>query len=325
MNEMISVIIPVYNVERYLQECIESVINQTYRNLEIILIDDESPDQCGKICDNYAEKDRRIKVIHKKNGGAASARNEGLKIAKGEYLSFVDSDDYLAVDAYEKALEALKRNCADMVQFGFSSVFKTYSDDVIVIPMESVYDTETYLKRYTSDWTCGLACDKLFKRQLFDGIFYETGHRIDDEFFTYQGVMNAKKIAYIPEVLYFYRQRRSSAMNTPKVGEQILLDRLDYLKKRKGKISERYPQLSNWFEVNYAESLLFLTKNSFVSQEVIRRIKVEMWLSLTQSAPVRSNYKLCYGIVRRLCTPKWKIVKEERDKQLAHDVKEYYE
>ena len=104
MKDLISVIVPIYNVEKYLKKCLDSIINQTYNNLEIILVDDGSPDNCGKICDEYAKKDNRIKVIHKENGGVSSARNKGLDIANGEYVFFIDSDDYIELDAIEKLL-----------------------------------------------------------------------------------------------------------------------------------------------------------------------------------------------------------------------------
>ena len=104
---MISVIVPIYNVEKYLIKCIESIINQTYKDLEIILVDDGSTDSSGKICDEFATKDNRIKVIHKKNGGLSSARNIGLDICKGNYISFIDSDDYIELDMYEKMIKII--------------------------------------------------------------------------------------------------------------------------------------------------------------------------------------------------------------------------
>ena len=106
---LISIIIPVYKVEKYLEKCIQSVINQTYENLQIILVDDGSPDNCGKICVEYAKKDHRIEVIHKSNGGLSDARNKGLEIAKGEYIGFVDSDDYIESDMYEVLYNLLKQ------------------------------------------------------------------------------------------------------------------------------------------------------------------------------------------------------------------------
>ena len=114
---MISVIVPIYGVDKYLEECIESIISQTYTKLEVILVDDGSPDRCGEICDRYAEMDNRITVIHQKNGGAAAARNAGLRIATGEFVAFVDGDDYLEPDAYEYLAAALVEHEAD-IAFG---------------------------------------------------------------------------------------------------------------------------------------------------------------------------------------------------------------
>ena len=119
MMELVSMIIPVYEVEAYLGECLETVLNQTYKNLEIILIDDESPDRCPEICDQYAQKDERIKVIHQKNGGAANARNHGLDMATGEYICFIDSDDKIENNYVEKLLGAIKENKAEVVVCSF--------------------------------------------------------------------------------------------------------------------------------------------------------------------------------------------------------------
>lgn len=114
-DELISVVVPIYNVEKYIEKCIDSIINQTYTNLEIILVDDGSPDKCGKICDEYAKRDKRIKVIHKENGGVSSARNIGLDNLNGEYVTFIDADDYISNNYCEELLNALKTENADCV------------------------------------------------------------------------------------------------------------------------------------------------------------------------------------------------------------------
>jgi glycosyltransferase involved in cell wall biosynthesis len=119
---LVSVIVPVYNVEEYLDRCVESIINQTYQNIEIILVDDGSPDRCPQMCDAWAEKDNRIKVIHKKNAGLGMARNTGIEHALGEYICFFDSDDYIAVETIEKAYILAKEKCAEIVVFGTNSV-----------------------------------------------------------------------------------------------------------------------------------------------------------------------------------------------------------
>ena len=112
--DLISIIVPVYNVEKYIHECVDSIINQTYKNIEIILVDDGSPDNCGKICDEYAKKDNRIKVIHKPNGGLSDARNHGIDVANGEWLMFIDSDDWIEPNMAEKLLHSALNNKADL-------------------------------------------------------------------------------------------------------------------------------------------------------------------------------------------------------------------
>ena len=140
---LISVIVPIYNVEKYLDRCVDSIINQTYKNLEIILVDDGSPDNCPQMCDDYAKKDSRIKVVHKENGGLSDARNVGMEVATGEYVSFIDSDDYISLDFYETLLETIVDNDSDIVECGVvkfyeDNSFDKYSDDLKVTNYDTV-------------------------------------------------------------------------------------------------------------------------------------------------------------------------------------------
>lgn len=269
----ISVIVPVYNVEKYLAECIESIINQTYEQLEIILIDDESSDCSGSICDKYAQTDDRIIVIHQKNGGAASARNAGLRIASGEYITFVDSDDYLELDAYDKMLLALETYNADVVHGNFryvyvdkSAIYEAYRD-------LCSFSTPEFLLHFTKEWTCGLSVVKLFRHNVLSNVFYEEGHLIDDEFFTYKGIMNAEKIVCIPDIVYNYRQRASSVMKNQNTAERRWFDRLDYIKKRCEDVVVRFPEIKNQYETNYVESLLWFSGTSDATTRLIKEIK----------------------------------------------------
>lgn len=274
MNKrIISVIIPVYNVFAYLPECMESVLSQDYTNLEIILIDDGSKDDSGKICDQYAQKDSRIRVIHQPNSGAGAAKNAGLRAATGEYLAFVDSDDCLEPGAFTHMLMLLDEHDADVAQCAFH-----YWRPSGVMPLVSgnnclVEDGITFLARFTHDWTVSLLWNKLYKRKLFEGVFFEEGHAIDDEFFTYQGIMRAKKAVYDDHFVYKYRMRRSSVMHSAQLGRQRLMDKLDYLGERRKKIITNYPQLRRLFNCDYLDRLLALSRDPYSTNQTIADIK----------------------------------------------------
>ena len=274
MDKTISVIVPVYNVKPYLAKSVNSILNQTYRTLQVILIDDGSTDGSGELCNYLAQQDHRIQVIHQRNGGAASAKNAGLRTANGEYLSFVDSDDYLEADAYRFMVDKLETYNADVVRCSFRNVWKNgVGKDRFADQSEILYTSETFLSRFTCDWTCGLLWDKLYRRTLFDGIFFEEGRWIDDEFFTYQGIMNANLILSTPKLIYNYRMRKSSVMTRPDAKEKIILDKLTYSKQRRKKVLERYPTLKSVYDNHYANFLLLLTRDPFATFKTTRQAK----------------------------------------------------
>ncbi len=261
MKDVISVIIPVYNVAAYLPQCIESVLNQDHELLEVILIDDGSTDDSGTICDAYAARDSRIRVLHQKNGGAAAAKNAGLRTATGEYLSFVDSDDYLEPKVYGYMLEVLKTSGADAAQFSFRDVYQDRTEDQVPYPGRSLVDNRTYLVRFTKDWSCALLWNKLYKRSLFENVFFEEGHKIDDEYFTYRGFLGEGQVVYDERIIYNYRKRASSVMSSPEAGEQRILDCLDAIVKRRQRVLECHPQLRREFDENYLDALYYLSGN----------------------------------------------------------------
>lgn len=273
MNDVISVIIPVYNVADYLPQCIESVLDQDHEKLEVILIDDGSKDGSGEICDRYAARDGRIRVIHQKNGGAAAAKNAGLRIATGEYLSFVDSDDYLEPNAYGYMLEVLKSSGADAAQFAFRDVYRSRTENQIRHPGRSIVDSKEYLVRFTKDWTCALLWNKLYKRCLYDGVFFEEGHKIDDEYFTYRGFLRPCKIVCDDRIIYNYRKRASSVMSSPEAGEQRVLDCLDAIVKRREKVVSIFPELKKAFDENYVDAIWYLSENSGSTERTISILK----------------------------------------------------
>lgn len=273
MKDTISVIVPVYNVAAYLPRCLESILSQDYEALEVILIDDGSKDDSGAICDQYAAKDPRIQVIHQKNGGAAAAKNAGLRVATGEYLSFVDSDDYLEPNVYGYMLNVLKSENADAAQFAFRDVYRQRSEDQVFCSGRSAVDGKAFLIRFPTDWTCALLWNKLYRRALFDGIFFEEGHKIDDEYFTYQGIMNAGKVVCDDRIIYNYRSRASSVMRSPESQSQLVLDRIDAMVKRRQAVIRRFPELRKDFDISYLDALSYMSEYPDNSAESLSLLK----------------------------------------------------
>ena len=322
MNDLISVIMPVYNVETYLSQSIESVLNQDHRELELILIDDGSTDASGNICDAYAAMDGRIRVIHQKNGGAASAKNAGLRIATGSYLCFVDSDDYLEPNVYGYMLRLLQEQKADAVQFSFRDVYTDRSEPQILTPC--ILNEREYLVRFTKDWSCPLLWNKIYKRSLFDGVFFEEGHKIDDEYFTYQGFLEPCKVVFDDKIIYNYRKRASSVMSSPKAGEQRILDCIDSIAKRREKVIARWPQLRRAFDENYLDAVWYLSGNIYSTEKTIAALKGRLKTYFSQSGnsiPPRYLWKHLWRLYR---TDTAVLVKECQQKQQSYVAEDHF-
>lgn len=270
---VISVIVPVYRVEKYIEECIESILGQSREALEILLVDDGSPDRCAEICDRYARMDPRVRVLHRKNAGAAAARNAGLRAATGEYIAFLDSDDALLPDAYEHMLRTMEETGADIVHCGFRNVYTNGTRVHRGGTERRMFSAPEYLVHFTRDWTCALCWDKLFRREVLKDVFFEEGHLIDDEFFTYQAAMNARKIVYDPTVVYDHKQRASSVMHDSAALERKNLDALDAVEKRRRDVTARFPELRDCFRHHYADYLLYYAEQSNATRNTIRLIK----------------------------------------------------
>ena len=306
MAGKISVIIPVYNVEGYLLQCLDSVLSQSYADLQIILIDDGSIDRSGEICDAYAAKDSRVVVIHQKNGGAAAAKNAGLRVATGKYLSFVDSDDYLEQDTYAHMIAFLETQQADVIQCAFRDVYVDKSVPHTVLGDQMDFSSTEYLEQFTKDWTCGLLWDKLYVRSIFDGIFFEEGHKIDDEYFTYRGIMNAREIVRDNFVVYNYRKRRSSVMYSPESGKQIIKDRIDYLSKRRVNVIARFPELRKAFDHHFVEMMVILSRDPMATNEsnTMIRQQLKAYFKEKTHTPVDIRLwpallRICIGCVKK--------------------------
>lgn len=214
MDELISIIVPVYKVESYLKKCIKSIVNQTYRNIEIILVDDGSPDDCGKICDEFSEQDSRIVVIHKENGGLSDARNAGLDIAKGNYIGFVDSDDWIACDMYEKLLNAIHKYDAEIAICCIKKIRKDKTE-VQDIERNIVYSKQKALYELIVDKNVNsFAWNKLYKKELFQNLRFPKGRVFEDTLFMYQIFEKANRVVHINEPLYYYLRRDDSILGT---------------------------------------------------------------------------------------------------------------
>ena len=241
----ISIIIPIYNVEKFLPQCLDSVINQTYQNLEIILVNDGSTDSCSQICEEYAARDHRIKVFHQKKGGVSSARNTGLNNVSGSYLGFVDSDDIIDSKFYETLMQILLKNNADIVECEFS----TFENEIDVnkkpnaIKSNEVFNTVTGLEMLMKEYLKQVLWNKLYKFDLTEGIMFEVGRINEDDFWSYQVFGNAKKIIKTFNVLYFYRQHEQSIMG--KTYNVQRLDGLLALEQRIVYMRKNFPTLEN--------------------------------------------------------------------------------
>ena len=242
---LISLIIPVYKVEKYLEKCIQSVINQTYENLQIILVDDGSPDNCGKICDEYAKKDHRIEVIHKSNGGLSDARNKGLEIAKGEYIGFVDSDDYIEADMYEVLYNLLKQYNADVSICNFYTVSQGKISIKNADNGINEYNRIKILKEILLDKNIqSYAWNKLYKKELFDEIKYPVGKKYEDIGTTFYLLEKCNKVVVIGKPEYYYINRQDSIVNN--VTETTITDYIELIMQRYDYIEENIKELSSY-------------------------------------------------------------------------------
>lgn len=231
MNEKISVIVPVYNVEPYIKKCINSIIKQTYKNIEIIIVDDGSPDQCGKIADSYALKDHRVRVIHKENGGLASAYNSGLSVATGEYIGFVDSDDWIEPSMYESMLNMMKLQDCDLVECGLNAVYgrKIYkfnnNENYVLSGRDALIKHLT--RNGSNDMPIIAAWSKLFKASFWaDKRFPNVKHL--EHMITCEALYNANRVGFVNKGMYNHLFTNAGSITNSKFGTADLVIEQQY-------------------------------------------------------------------------------------------------
>lgn len=209
----ISIIVPVYNVEKYLNKCVDSILNQTFKEFELILVDDGSPDNSGAICDQYAEKDSRVRVIHKENGGLSSARNAGIEVAEGKYIGFIDSDDYIAEDMYELLYNNIIKENADLSVCGIYDVYEGKQ----VVEKKRIRATATAMEAmvliFEGNNISVHAVNKLYKREIFEAIRYPLGKYHEDSFVIVD-ILDKCKTVVIDSVQKYYYVHRAESINT---------------------------------------------------------------------------------------------------------------
>lgn len=264
--DLISVIVPVYKVEPYLDRCVQSIVDQTYTNLEIILVDDGSPDRCPQMCDAWAKKDSRIRVIHKENGGSAQARNVGLEIAAGDYIAFADSDDVMNGSMLATLHDVAVQYDADIVECGYSMDEEAALSKQNGHAAPEVYDVRAALQKHICDALFRqVIWNKLYRASVVDQIRFVEGKRIDDEFWTYRAIGNAKKLVHIGSALYFYRQQDESVMHQKYSlkrlqGVEAHVERHEYIRVHFPEIAE-LSLVHLWFDCRYHGQMALLSLN----------------------------------------------------------------
>ena len=278
-KDKISVVVPIYNVEKFLPACVDSILAQTYQNLEVILVDDGSPDGCPAICDEYAKKDSRIKVIHKPNGGLSDARNAGIDIATGKYIAFVDSDDCCVPTMYEKLHNIIEKEKADIAICGFSRI----DEDGKAISggwsrQFGVFGNENSADPLFTSKNVGIivAWNKLYNRNIFENIRYPKGMIHEDEYVIYDILSVANKVVIFPDQLYLYRQRNNSIVKSRP--SRKMFDAIKVVEYRISKVGENNKNYADACSqlLNIYYSLYIRTKpDKELNKEVFDKYKVE--------------------------------------------------
>ncbi len=301
MNSLVSVIIPVYNVEPYLRKCIESVINQTYTNLEVILVDDGSPDKCPQICDEFASNDSRIIVIHKKNEGQGVARNVALDMCHGEYISFIDSDDYILPDMIETMVAAMMATDSDISICGLSPdngicIRKGYLPEKIKVYESSYELIKDYL---TTKYIFAGPCNKIYKRTIFDGIRFPNIRAREDAYIMHELLGRAKRAVHVAKCLYVQYIRPDSTEQKEFNENKMML--LQCSERLQTYISQNFPQLWDYIKYKHMNEIAVLMedivrsfslrKNRSTYNMLLKELGKEVLKYKNETDPVYLKYK----------------------------------
>ena len=313
-SPLISVIVPVYKVEPYLDRCVQSIIDQTYSNLEIILVDDGSPDNCPAMCDAWAEKGPRIKVIHKDNGGLSDARNAGMEVASGELIGFIDSDDWIEPNMYQLLYDNMQRNNADISVCGVEMNWEgNLPPHMLTCKGNCVLSTEDAMRAIIEEsWLKQPVWYKLYKTDQIKNIPFAVGKYHEDVFWSYQAIAKARRISVCDTPCYHYIQRGNSIMGT-----SFSLKRLDALEAQENRLqylSVHFPSLVSTAKIQLLQFCMYLEQMalrsltpsdfSVANQRItsllnayplnqndnsLLSLKQKIWLYLLQHFPIKTS------------------------------------
>lgn len=294
-STLISVVVPVYNIEDYLERCVNSICSQTYQNLEILLVDDGSTDGSGALCDELAEQDSRIRVFHKQNGGSSSARNVGIAQAKGAYIGFVDSDDYISDNMYELLWKAVEQYGCEIAQIGRDEIDEQGNklpniceppDEAVMIPSE-VFLREMLLHKGDCSF-----CTKLVRRELFEVAGFPEGELNEDFHLLVKLLPHIKGIVSLPQQTYhvFYRLGSNTRKKDPDAFSRVFLDNVNNADMAEKMVSEKYPEL----------------KDIAFRFGMHQRLEYLLHIPVSKMKPETDQYTNICKHVRTNCTKAWK-------------------
>lgn len=317
-NPLISVIVPVYNVERYIHECVDSILKQTYTNLEVILVDDGSTDNSGTICDEYEKSDNRIIVIHKKNCGLSAARNSGLDIARGEYIGFVDSDDWIEPAMYSELLDGFHESSGsfDKVLLTNGMLYDYHEDtqfETLARPASwkrehpQVIKASDFGEAMLSESSNHYVWSKLYKREVFDLVRFREGRNDEDTFLTYELAKAIRHsdwvVVEIDSIVYHYRHRQGSISNNMET--PLIKDRIATLNEIHSDCIGSWPEISRYVEVLKAKTLFGNLKEAYrnsnidirewdIYRKMLKKIHLKIILQVFRRKSLIHYILLCY-------------------------------
>lgn len=291
MSTKFSVIVPIYKVEKYLKKCIESILDQTYKNFELLLVDDGSPDKCPKICDEYLKKDNRIKVIHKKNGGLVSARNIGIENSTGDYIIYVDGDDWISKELLFDMNNIIEKNNVDMIIFNLEKIYKDYKQVIPFFPEEGYYNKEKLInevypfmmydkrKSFCKGYVFPAACNKVYKRELLEKHHCEDENikMGEDNAFVYECLYYSNAVFFTNKIYYEYNQLNETSFANRYDENRFTNNKIltQYMEKRIGNLSDEMKIQMNAFKTYWLFMAVFhevkSNRNMIESRKHIRR------------------------------------------------------